>query len=109
MEKIWNFIDLAIATILSWFENKAFAFVFSLAVAAAAYFGSDPQPFVPDLNVYLLAFAAGTLTTAVLLVGTCIVTKRGYSFTSLAWGIIGSSIGVLAAKLIEKYIIQGGM
>ena len=107
--KAWEFIDKAIAAFLSWFENKAFAFAFALAVSACAYFGADPEPFVPDENVYLLAFLTGTLTIAVLLIGSCIVTKKGYAFYSLAWGVVGSAVGVLAAKLIEKYVLLGVM
>ena len=103
MKKIWNFIDKCWGTFLAWFENKAFAFSFALVLAQLGFTFADPIEGIPVVNVYVLAWLIGSLTTAVLLFGTSIVKKTTYDWLSLLWGCIGSTIGLALVKLLLEH------
>ena len=100
--KVWKVVDAAWGTLLTWCGNKYFTFFLALVIAFAAYFGADPNEGIPDFNVYLIAWLAGTLVPAVLLTGTSIVKKESYNLVVAAWGALGALLGVVLAVLIEK-------
>lgn len=100
MKKIWNFIDNCWGTFLALFDNKAFAFSFALVLTELGFIYAQPNPDIPVVNVYVLAWLIGALMTAVLLFGTSIVKKTTYNWWSLLCGCIGSFCGLLLIKLL---------
>lgn len=91
-------------TILAWFDNSAFTFVFGLVLSMLAFIGADPIKGIPTLNIAVFAFLVGILTVAVLLVGSGIVLKKEYNWKSALYGIAGSALGTLLVVLIAKAV-----
>ena len=94
------------ATVLAWFDNPAFSFVFAEVLAMVAFIGADPVAGIPMLNVAVLAFLVGMMMVAVILTGTGIVLKKEYNWRAALCGALGSGVGVLIVWLVTKSIAQ---
>lgn len=89
-----KYLNLVLGTILSWFDNEMFSLAFALVLAQLGFLGAEANADIPVSNVAFLAFCVGTMTTAVLLVGTGIVCHRPYNWRSLLASVLGAIIGV---------------
>jgi hypothetical protein len=98
MKKI---LDIVLGTFLSWFDNKAFSFVFAMILAAVAFFCADPVDGISQANVAVFAFLVGLMTTALLLFGSSIVMRREYNWPAALCALIGSCVGTVSALLIN--------
>ena len=103
--KVWKVVDTVWSTFLKWCGNKGFTFFLALVIAFAAYFGADPISGVPEFNVCVIAWLAGTLTPAVLLVGTSIVKSDFYDWRVALYGAFGALAGVLCAMAAAKLFL----
>jgi len=92
-----KYLDLILGTILGWFDNRWFSFVFAGALAILAFFGADPVEGVEIANVAVFAFLVGVLTVVVVLTGSAIVLKKGYNWAAAGCAFVGSIVGVLIA------------
>lgn len=99
-----KYLNLIFGTILSWFDNRAFSFVFAMLLSIVAFFGADPIPGIPVANVAVLAFFVGLLTTAVLLAGSCIVLKKTYNWAAAGCALVGTLVGVLLALTANTWL-----
>ncbi len=100
---VMKYINLVLGTILSWFDNKAFSFVFAFILAVVAFFCADPVDGVAIANVAVFALLVAVLTTAVLLFGSSIVMKKGYNLAAAGCGLVGSVLGVLVALICNSF------
>ena len=100
MKKIWNFIDMCWGTFLACFDNKAFAFAFALVLTQLGFAFAQPNPDIPVVNVYVLAWLIGALMTAVCLVGTGIVKNANYKWSAALWGCVGSFVALFLIKCL---------
>jgi len=89
-----KYLNLILGIILAWFDNEMFSLSFALVLAQLGFLGAEPIADVPISSVAFLAFCVGTMTTAVILVGTGIVCHRPYNWRSLLASILGAIIGV---------------
>lgn len=99
-----KYLNLILGTILSWFDNRAFSFVFAMLLSIVAFFGADPALGVPTANVAVFSLTVGVLTVWVLLFGTSIVKKSVYNWASFGCAIVGSIVGVLIALIINTFV-----
>lgn len=97
-----KYINLILATILGWFDNRVFSFIFAAALSEVAFFAADPVAGIPTANVAVFAFIVGLLTTALLLVGSEFVLKRKvYNWAAAGCGLVGAILGTLLALIIN--------
>lgn len=98
-----KYLNLILGTILSWFDNRAFTFVFAFILAVVAFFCADLNPGVPTTNVAVFSLFVALLTTAILLFGSSIVMKKGYNLAAAGCGLVGSILGVLVALICNYF------
>ena len=98
-----KYLNLILGTILSWFDNRAFTFVFAFILAVVAFFSADPNPGVPTANVAVFSLFVALLTTAILLFGSSIVMKKGYNLAAAGCGLVGSILGVFVALICNYF------
>ena len=86
-----KYLNLIFGTILSWFDNRAFSFVFAMLLSIVAFFGADPIPGIPVANVAVFAFS-------------CIVLKKTYNWAAAGCALVGTLVGVLLALTANTWL-----
>lgn len=99
-------LNKILGTVLAWFDNPAFSFVFALVLTMVAFVGADPEPGIPVSSVAVFAFLVGLLTVVVLLSGTSIVLHKAYNWLSVVYAMVGSALGSLLVVLLMKALAQ---